>query len=156
MPLPLIPIAAGVAARYGAKKLAKYLVKRNTKKANVKTKKLDEKKNARQDFMEKNDNMMDSIDNSYGTKEYTNIPKPYVSPKSAKNLKRIDRQHVEKHKKFTKKITNENTKKPYKYKTTLQSEKKGRVEIYTYDKITSPRHKKFLNTLKPFKGARPK
>ena len=35
MPLPLIPIAAGIAARYGAKKLAKYLVKRNTKK-NVK------------------------------------------------------------------------------------------------------------------------
>jgi len=30
MPLPII--AAGVAARYGAKKLAKYLVKRNTKK----------------------------------------------------------------------------------------------------------------------------
>ena len=32
MPLPLIPIAAGVAARYGAKKLAKYLVKRGSKK----------------------------------------------------------------------------------------------------------------------------
>jgi hypothetical protein len=32
MPLPLIPIAAGIAARYGAKKLAKALVKRNTKK----------------------------------------------------------------------------------------------------------------------------
>ncbi len=38
MALPII--AAGVAARYGAKKLAKYLVKRNTKK-NVKTKKVD-------------------------------------------------------------------------------------------------------------------
>ena len=43
MPLPLIPIAAGVAARYGAKKLAKYLVKRNTKKVNVKAKKLEQK-----------------------------------------------------------------------------------------------------------------
>ena len=127
MPLPII--AAGVAARYGAKKLAKYLIKRNTKKANVKAKKLDEKKNARENFMEKNDNMMDSVDYPYGTKEYTNIPKPYVSPKSAKT---------------------------YKYKTTLQSKKKGRVEIYTYDKITSPRHKKLLNTLKPFKAARPK
>ena len=40
-PLPFI--AAGVAARYGAKKLAKYLVKRNTKK-NVKVPLLKSKK----------------------------------------------------------------------------------------------------------------
>tara|TARA_R110002110_G_scaffold372970_1_gene582963 strand:- start:154 stop:465 length:312 start_codon:yes stop_codon:yes gene_type:complete len=88
MPLPLPIIAAGVAARYGAKKLAKALVKRNTKKANVKAKKLDQQKNAHQNFMEKHDNMIDSVDNPYGTIEYTNIPKPYVSPKLAKNLKR--------------------------------------------------------------------
>ena len=63
-------------------------------------------------------------------------------------------------KRNTKKNVKENPellkKKPYKYKTTLQSEKKGRIEIYTYDKITSPRHKKLLNTLKPLKSARPK
>ena len=87
MGLPII--AAGVAARYGAKKLAKKLVKRGSKKLNVKAKRLEEKKNARQNFMEKNDNMMDSVDYPYGTKEYTNIPKPYVSPKLKRKIKRI-------------------------------------------------------------------
>ena len=144
MPLPII--AAGVAARYGAKKLAKALVKRGSKKLNVKAKKLEQK-----NFQK------DSADHPFGlSKPEKGMHPTYPSPKSAKKFKRIDRHHVEKLKKFTKKITNENTKKPYKYKTTLQSEKKGRVEIYTYDKITSPRHKKFLNTLKPLKSARPK
>ena len=86
---PLIPLvygvgkaalatAAGKAARYGAKKLAKKLVKRGSKKLNVKAKRLEEK-NFRKD----------SADNPFGLlKPEKGMHPPYPKVKTLRGKKR--------------------------------------------------------------------